>query len=148
MTQKSVKAYKNSKRKRISCRQEILDIIETRDCDLDYLRKNINRPHQTITPRLTYLMDEGLITVNAEGLYTKTLPRFVNQVKERRMLEAHEKWMRTGAKRGYFKTMKSPLQKMHDFLCAELESKESHQDYPHIENAILKCEELIKEYGG
>ena len=39
--------------------------------------------------------------------------------------------------------MKTPIQQMYDFLCKELEAKQSWRDYPHIENAILKCEELI-----
>jgi hypothetical protein len=33
---------------------------------------------------------------------------------------------------------------MHEFLCEELSKKDSWRDYPHIENAILKCEELMK----
>jgi hypothetical protein len=40
--------------------------------------------------------------------------------------------------------MKTPMQQMHEFLCEELSKKESWRDYPHIENAILKCEELMK----
>jgi hypothetical protein len=41
--------------------------------------------------------------------------------------------------------MKTPMQQMHEFLCKELEAKNAWQDYPHIENAILKCEELMKD---
>lgn len=41
--------------------------------------------------------------------------------------------------------MKTPLQKMHDFLCAQLDAKHSWVDYPRIEDAILKCEELMEE---
>ncbi len=40
--------------------------------------------------------------------------------------------------------MKTPMQLMHDFLCAELEKKQPWEDYPRIEDAILKCEELMK----
>ena len=41
--------------------------------------------------------------------------------------------------------MKTPMQQMHDFLFDELARKDSWRDYPHIENAILKCEELMEE---
>jgi hypothetical protein len=41
--------------------------------------------------------------------------------------------------------MKTPMQQMHEFLCEELEAKQSWRDYPHIENAILKCEELMEQ---
>lgn len=40
---------------------------------------------------------------------------------------------------------KTPMQQMHEFLCEELAKKDSWRDYPHIENAILKCEELIEK---
>ena len=40
--------------------------------------------------------------------------------------------------------MKTPMQQMHDFLSDELSKKDSWRDYPHIENAILKCEELMR----
>jgi len=43
------------------------------------------------------------------------------------------------------KKRQTAMQQMHEFLCKELEAKNSWQDYPHIENAILKCEELIKD---
>jgi len=36
------------------------------------------------------------------------------------------------------------MKQMHEFLCEELNKKNSWQDYPHIENAILKCEELME----
>lgn len=40
--------------------------------------------------------------------------------------------------------MKTPMQQMHDFLCEELAKEDSWRYYPHIENAILKCKELMK----
>lgn len=44
----------------------------------------------------------------------------------------------------HHRQMKTPMQQMHEFLCEELSKKDSWRDYPHIENAILKCEELMK----
>lgn len=34
---------------------------------------------------------------------------------------------------------------MHDFLCEQLKIKQPWVDYPRIEDAILKCEELMEE---
>ena len=38
--------------------------------------------------------------------------------------------------------MKTAIEQMYDFLCKELKAAQALSDYPHIENAILKCEEL------
>lgn len=37
------------------------------------------------------------------------------------------------------------MQQMHDFLCEQLKIKQPWVDYPRIENAILKCEELMED---
>lgn len=67
--------------------------------------KDINMPIQTVSGRITELLDKGLINQDMDGNFYAATVSDMDELKNRRQWEKFKKWKALGEKMGYFGLM-------------------------------------------
>ena len=76
-------------------------------CTLDFLRVSIGMSHQTLTARLSELMDMGIVWQNERNEFYLTQELLWNHYSGIRREERYQRWLKAGEKEG-FTLEKSP----------------------------------------